>query len=340
MRDLDIATILVVDDIPENIITLSGILRDKYRVVFATNGLEALELVQKQKVDLILLDVMMPDMDGFEVCQHLKANIMTRDIPVIFVTALGDVHNEAKGLELGAADYLHKPCHSAIVLLRVQMHLERIHQNLALENLVRERTAELNDTRIEILRRLGRAAEYRDNETGMHVIRVSKITYLLALAAGVTESHAQLLLNASPLHDIGKIGIPDYILTKPGPLEPEEMLIMKTHPNIGAKIIGEHPSELLQMARVIALTHHEKWDGSGYPAQLNGEDIPLAGRIVAITDVFDALTSTRPYKSAWTVDAALAYMQSQVGIAFDPHLYQLFVKLIPDILTIRQEFSD
>ncbi len=334
------ATILVVDDVPENITTLSGMLRDKYRVIFATSGAEALQIVSEQKVDLILLDVMMPEMDGFEVCRRLKMNIATKEIPVIFVTALSEVSDEAKGLELGAADYLHKPCHSVIVKLRIQMHLEKVDQNLRLENLVRERTAELSDTRIEIVRRLGRAAEYRDNETGMHVIRMSKSSCLLALAAGVSRAQAQLIMDAAPMHDVGKIGIPDSILIKPGPLEPAEWKIMRTHPGIGAQIIGEHSSELLKLARTIALTHHEKWDGSGYPNGLAGENIPLEGRIVTIADVFDALTSTRPYKRAWTVEDALDHMTKQVGITFDPKLFPLFVKLIPQVLAIREEFND
>lgn len=340
MNDVHRSTILVVDDVPENITTLSGMLRDRYRVIFATSGVEALEAVREQKVDLILLDVMMPEMNGFEVCRRLKANIATKEIPVIFLTALNEVRDEAKGLELGAIDYLHKPCHSAIVRLRVQMHLEQVNQHLLLERLVRERTAELLDTRIEIVRRLGRAAEYRDNETGMHVIRMSKSAYLLAVSAGVPEAQAQLLMDASPMHDIGKIGIPDRILSKSGPLDSEEWEIMKTHPEIGAEIIGEHPSELLRTARIVSLTHHEKWDGSGYPKGLSGENIPLEGRIVTIADVFDALTSSRPYKHAWTPEAALEFMQQQTGVAFDPRLFALFLDLVPQVLEIRQEFAD
>ncbi len=313
-------TLLVVDDVPENITTLAGMLRDQYRVVFATKGADALEMVRRETIDLILLDVMMPDMDGHEVCRRLKANLATRHIPVIFVTALGEASDEARGLQLGAVDYLPKPCHPAIVRLRVQMHLERRNQSLALERMVRERTAELAETRVEIVRRLGRAAEYRDNETGMHVIRMSHTSQLLALAAGASAGEAELLLNAAPMHDIGKIGIPDRILTKPGPLDPDEWKIMQTHAAIGAEIIGEHGSDLLRLARTVALTHHEKWDGSGYPAGLAGEAIPLEGRIVAIADVFDALTSERPYKRAWSAADAFAHMTGQAGIAFDPEL--------------------
>ena len=333
-------TILVVDDVPENIAALSGMLREQYRVLFATRGHQALELVRQQRIDLILLDVMMPVMDGYEVCRRLKGDMATREIPVIFVTALADAHDEAKGFELGAVDYLHKPCHPAIVRLRVQLHLERHNQSLALERLVRARTSDLEESRIEIVRRLGRAAEYRDNETGMHVIRMSKSSRLLALAAGLSERQADLLLSAAPMHDIGKIGIPDRVLLKPGPLDPEEWALMRRHPEIGAEIIGDHPSELLQMARVVALSHHEKWDGSGYPNGFAGEAIPMEGRIVAIADVFDALTSDRPYKRAWSVEHAVEHMRKQAGISFDPRLLGHFLDILPEIKRIRRKFSD
>ena len=333
-------TILIVDDIPENITVLSAILRDEYRVIFATRGKEALEIVREQNVDLILLDVMMPEMDGYEVCRRLKDDIVTREIPVIFVTALSDIRDETHGLELGAVDFLHKPCHGAIVRLRVQMHLERINQQHSLERLVQERTRELEDTRVQIVRRLGRAAEYRDNETGMHVIRMSHTSRLIALAAGIGERQANVLLDAAPMHDIGKIGIPDMVLLKPGKLDEEEWALMKTHARIGAEIIGEHSSELMKMARLVALNHHEKWDGSGYPNGTSGEDIPLEGRIVAIADVFDALTSHRPYKSAWSTEAAVEYMRGQAGISFDPRLLALFLELVPQVEAIRERYSD
>ncbi len=300
-----LGTVLVVDDVPENITVLAGILRGQYRVVFATRGADALAIVREQRVDLILLDVMMPEMDGYEVCRLLKADPSTRGIPVIFVTALTEAGDEARGLRVGAVDYLHKSSHASIVRLRVQMHIERYNQNLALERRVKERTQELEDSRREILRRLGMAAEYRDNETGLHVIRMAKSAHLLALAAGLSASHADLVLNAAQLHDVGKIAVPDHILLKPGPLDEKEWEVMKTHASIGALIIGDHNSELLRMAKVIALTHHEKWDGSGYPRGLTGETIPIEGRIVAIADVFDALTNERPYKHAWTQDEAV-----------------------------------
>lgn len=334
------ATILVVDDTIENITTLAGALRDQYRVLFATNGPDALNIVRRETIDLILLDVMMPDMDGYEVCRRLKANLLTQHIPVIFVTAMSDTTDEVRGLECGAVDYLRKPSAALITRKRVQLHLEHGQQNRALESLVRERTRELEETRIEIVRRLGLAAEYRDNETGMHVIRMSHTSRLLALAAGASEAMADLLLNAAPMHDVGKIGIPDRVLTKPGPLDAEEWALMQTHPAIGAKIIGEHASPLMQMARTVSLTHHEKWDGSGYPAGVAGEDIPLEGRIVSIADVYDALTSERPYKKAWSSADALAHIQAQAGKAFDPQLVAHFLPLVGEVEAIRQRYAD
>ncbi|MDH4451471.1 MAG: response regulator [Rhodoferax sp.] len=333
-------TILIADDVPENIMALADMLGDDYRIVVATSGAEVFELLHTTLPDLILLDVMMPVMDGYEVCRRLKANIGTRDIPVIFVSGLGQAHSETHGLELGAVDYLHKPCAPALVRLRVRMHLQARNQRLALEHLVRERTAELENSHTEIVRCLGRAASYKDNETGMHVVRMGKASRLLALAAGLSEAHAQLLLLAAPMHDIGKVGIPDAILNKPGPLDAAEWQHMQQHPRIGAEIIGDHTSALMKMARSVALTHHEKWDGSGYPHGLRGEDIPLEGRIVAIADVFDALTSKRPYKAAWSDEAAMDYLNAQAGSAFDPTLVALFTTLKPALQAIRQLHQD
>ena len=333
-------TILIVDDVVENIALLSGMLRDTYQVLFATHGQEALAIVRDRPIDLILLDVMMPVMDGYEVCRRLKADIQTRDIPVIFVTAMVDITDESRGLELGAVDYLRKPCHASIVRRRVQLHLEQRHQHLALERLVRERTRDLEETRLQVVQRLGRAAEFRDNETGMHVLRMSHTSRLLALAAGVPADEAELILHAAPMHDIGKIGIPDAILLKPGKLDVQERAVMQTHAQIGADIIGEHPSELLTMARVIALTHHERWDGTGYPYGLAADAIPLEGRIVAIADVYDALTSVRPYKRAWTSAEALHHMQQEIPSHFDPRLLACFVTLVPEVEKISVQYSD
>lgn len=333
-------TILVVDDIPENLELLVNILQGSYRVLATTNGPDALLTARRHRPDLILLDIMMPDMDGYQVCREIKADPHTRDIPVIFVTALTDARDEQIGLDLGAVDFLHKPTHPTIVRKRVRMHLDARSQALALEAKVRERTRQLEQSRIEVIRRLGRAAEYRDNETGLHVIRMSHSARLLAQAAGLPEAQCELLYLAAPMHDIGKIGIADRILLKPGKLDPQEWETMKTHTLIGAEIIGVQDSPLLSLARIVALCHHEKWDGSGYPNGLAGEEIPLECRIVSIADVYDALTSERPYKRAWTAEDALAYVRDEAGRSFDPMLIPLFLELHPKVREFSARHAD
>ena len=334
-------TILIVDDMPENISILADILRQDYRVTFATNGPDALTAArEKPRPGLILLDVIMPGMSGYDVCQALKSSPETASIPVIFLTSKADVSNEEIGLQMGAVDYLHKPCHPAIVKQRVRNHLTLHNYTQALELKVRERTRELEQTRIEIIRRLGRAAEYRDNETGMHVMRMSSCCHKLAIAAGLSPERAELLQLAAPMHDIGKIGIPDHILLKPGKLDSDEWSTMQRHVEIGAEIIGEHKSDLLAMSRLVALTHHERWDGHGYPFGLAKEEIPIEGRISAICDVFDALLSKRPYKEPWPEQEAVAFIVAQSGKAFDPALVKLFIALIPELNRIRGLYLD
>jgi putative two-component system response regulator len=215
-----------------------------------------------------------------------------------------------------------------IVRARVRTHLSLV------------RMDELRETRMQIIERLGRAAEYKDNETGLHVIRMSHYAQVLALAAGWSKVDAEELLAAAPMHDIGKIGIPDHILLKPGPLSPEEWDVMRSHPRIGADIIGEHRSTVLRLAREIALSHHEKWDGSGYPQGLAGDAIPMSARIVSIADVFDALTTARPYKRAWTVEAAIEQVQKDAGKHFDPKLVELFMSVLPQLLAIRDRWKE
>lgn len=320
--------LLLVDDEPTNLQVLRQILQDDYRLLFAKDGDKALELALQESPALILLDVMMPGMTGYEVCARLKAQAATAPIPVIFVTALAEVADEAHGFDVGAVDYITKPVSPAIVRARVRTHLSLV------------RAEELHETRLQIVQRLGLAAEYKDNETGLHVIRMSHYAQILARAAGYSEATADDLLNAAPMHDVGKIGIPDAILQKNGKLDSAEWEVMRQHAQIGADIIGEHPSGLLKMARIIALTHHEKWDGSGYPNGLQGETIPLEGRIVAIADVFDALTSVRPYKAAWSVDEAVAFLRQQSGSHFDPVLVELFLGQLPAILEVKERWAE
>jgi putative two-component system response regulator len=320
--------ILAVDDESTNLQLLRQILQDHYRLLFAKDGTRALELAHQEQPDLVLLDVMMPGMSGYEVCAALKAHPATAAIPVIFVTALTDTDDEVEGFEAGAVDYITKPVSPPIVRARVRTHLSLV------------RMEELRATRLAIVQRLGLAAEYKDNETGLHVIRMSHFSKVLGLAAGMSEQEADDLLHAAPMHDVGKIGIPDRILQKAGPLDPDEWQVMQSHATIGAEIIGEHGHGMLALARSIALTHHEKWDGSGYPNGLAGSAIPLEGRIAAIADVFDALTSVRPYKKAWTEEAALAYLAEQKGRHFDPVLVDLFIQQMPAIRAIRTRWAE
>jgi putative two-component system response regulator len=321
--------LLLVDDEPSNLQVLRHILQDSYRLLFARDGDKAIELAGREQPDLILLDVMMPGMTGYQVCRALKRDPATRAIPVIFVTALTDTDDEAEGFEAGAVDYITKPVSPLIVKARIRTHLSLV------------RVDELRETRLQIVQRLGMAAEYKDNETGLHVIRMSHYSRLLALAAGLGEAEAEDLLHAAPMHDVGKIGIPDAILRKPGKLDADEWSVMREHSRIGAKIIGEHPGGLLKMAHNIALYHHEKWDGSGYPHGLRGEAIPLEARIVAIADVFDALTSERPYKKAWSVEEAVALIRSEAGRHFEPRLVELFIdRCLPQVLEVRELWKE
>ena len=333
--------ILVVDDMPDNIEVLRGILRTDYTVHAALNGELALQIAHgEHRPDMILLDIMMPGMDGYEVCRQLKADPRSEKIPVIFVTAKGDIEDEQHGLELGAVDYITKPVSAPIVKARVSTQLALYNQNHALEVKVQERTEELISTRLEIIRHLGRAAEYKDNETGLHVIRMSHYSRLIAEALDFGSDWSDLIFNASPMHDIGKIGIPDNILLKPGKLDKDEWDIMKKHPEFGAEIIGDHPSDILKMSKEIALSHHEKWDGSGYPYGLAGEDIPLSGRIIAIADVFDALTTERPYKNAWTVEDAVKLINDSSGQHFDPKLVPVFHEVMAEVLNIKEQYAE
>jgi putative two-component system response regulator len=320
--------LLLVDDEPANLQVLRHILQDDYRLLFARDGAKALELARQERPALILLDVMMPGLNGLDVCRMLKQQAATRAIPVIFVTAMAESSDEALGFEAGAVDYIAKPVSPPVVKARVRTHLSLV------------RVEELRETRLQIVQRLGRAAEYKDNETGWHVVRMSHYAQILARAAGFSEAEAEELLNAAPMHDVGKLGIPDAILQKPGPLDEREWEIMRRHPEIGAEILGDADSGLLQMASRIALAHHEKWDGSGYPAGLAGEAIPVEARIVALADVFDALTSVRPYKPAWPVARAVEFLREQSGLHFEPRLVELFIAALPAIEEVRGRFLE
>jgi putative two-component system response regulator len=345
--DLSHSRVLIVDDTKANVDVLVSALGKKYKLSVALDGSNAIAQARENAPDLILLDVMMPEMDGFEVCSRLKADPLTNSIPIIFITALDETDCVTKGFKVGAVDYITKPFRISELHARVHTHLSLRHamlayanQNRILDIRVKERTRELQDTQLEIIYRLSRAAEYRDNDTGMHIKRLSHLSKILAAAWGCDEETCELIFNASPMHDIGKIGIPDSVLLKPGRLDAAEWKIMQTHTTVGAEILSGHDSLLIRMGGLIALTHHEKWDGSGYPQGLSEYQIPQAGRMVAICDVFDALTSRRPYKEPWRPDDAFEEIRALSGASFDPGLVDCFLKCRPDMIDIIENFQD
>jgi putative two-component system response regulator len=331
------AGILVVDDKAVNIRLLEGILgRAGYtRLASTTDPREVLSIFMSLQPDLVLLDLTMPYLNGFEVMEQLKPLIPSGDyLPILVLTA--DVTGEVKrrALSAGAKDFLTKPFDTIEVLLRIEnllktrlLYLQLREQNQALDERVRERTLSLEKAQIEILARLAEAAEYHDDETGKHTQRVGQISGMIAHVLGLPAAEVELIRQAAPLHDVGKIGIPDSILLKRGKLTAEEFEVMKKHTTIGAKMLANGHSDLIQMAECIALMHHERWDGTGYPGKLRGEDIPLVGRIVTVADVFDALTHERPYKTAWPVEEALAEIERQRGQQFDPRVAEAFLSL-------------
>ncbi len=347
-NELPPSTLLIVDDVPTNLKVLAAYLQNHhFKVRIAQDGEDALEQVSYAHPDLILMDVMMPKLDGFETCRCLRENPLTRDIPVIFMSALSETFDKVAGFEAGGVDYITKPFQYEEVLARVNTHLTLKHlkdqiktQNLLLEKRVQERTAELEETRRQIIRSLGIAAEYRDNETGLHVVRMAKYVAHLAAALNLPAAQCEIIVQASPMHDVGKIGIPDHILLKKGSLTEAEWVIMKTHTTIGEKILSGSSSELLEAAALLARTHHERWDGSGYPDGLRGTAIPLISRVVAICDVFDALLSRRPYKTPWSLEKTLAHIDEQTGQHFEPRIVDVFKAQLPTMLEIHQCYAD
>ncbi|HEX6268767.1 MAG TPA: two-component system response regulator [Anaerolineales bacterium] len=333
------ARILIIDDQSSNVLLLESILQEEdytaYRGI--TDSRRALSVYLDYRPDLILLDLQMPYLDGFEVMNQLRARVPPGAfLPVLVLTADITPETKRQALAEGATDFLTKPFDPAEVTLRIRnllqtraLHLQLQDQNELLEQRVRERTAELEETQLEILERLALAAEYRDDDTGEHTKRVGEMSAQIAQALGLPEAEVELVRRAAPLHDVGKIGIPDTVLLKPGKLTPEEFALMQTHTTLGAKMLSGGQFSLLQRAEEIALTHHERWDGTGY-LRLRGESIPIAGRIVAVADVFDALTSARPYKEAWPRAQALEEIQRQSGRQFDPRVVEAFLQVIDD----------
>lgn len=348
-KELLEARILIIDDNQSNVDLLEATLdaAGYLSVLSITDPREAEGMYIAFRPDLVLLDINMPHLNGFQLMEIFTKIEKDSYIPVIVLTALKDEKTRLKALSQGAQDFLTKPFNRLEILTRIKntlmvrlFHTQVKNQNLLLEKKVQERTLELEDTRREIIHRLGRAAEHRDKETGDHIVRMSKMGQLLGQLADMSESESELFVTACPMHDIGKIGIPDSILLKPDKLNREEWEIMKTHTTIGADLLDGHPSKLMVTARNIALTHHEKWDGSGYPHGLQGENIPLMGRLAGIVDVFDALSSRRPYKDPYPIDNVLSIMKKERGKHFDPILTDLFLNNIDKFLIIRQKYTD
>src|SRR5579862_1236262 len=349
----NVGRIFIIDDSSENLSILGELLAD-YKRNFALNGDDAIRwLASQPPPDLILLDVIMPGLDGFEVCRRIKSDPRLHDIPVIFITALADADAETRGFEFGAVDYITKPFNPAVVKARVKTHLELkharaslAHQNSILEDQVAAPTKELSGALSDVKKgaldtifRLARAAEYKDMHTGEHVMRMSQYSAAVARGMGFSEADVAQMLYAAPMHDIGKIGIPDQILLKTGKLSDDEWAVMRQHTRIGAKILSGSNSEIIRLAEEIALSHHEKWDGSGYPNALAAEKISLHGRIVAIADVFDALTTSRPYKDAFPISEAMSIIQNGRGKHFDPQVVSAFFSVEPEILKIKHSFD-
>lgn len=351
-----LARILVVDDEDDNLLIISEHLRcgGYHNLMIVSDPLKALEIFGRESFDLVLLDIIMPELDGFGVMLRMQQLWPEKECPILVFTARKDEETKLRALREGAMDFLPKPFAEEELMCRVKNLLDKhLAQkrlrilNQYLDEAVRKRTAQLEErnqqllkSRLEVLERLALAAEFRDNETGMHLARMSRYAEVIGQGIGLNESEFTMLRNSASMHDVGKVGIPDAILLKPGKLDQDEWEIMKTHPEIGAKILANSTSEWLEASRIIALTHHERWDGKGYPQGLEGEQIPLFGRITAVADVFDALTSARPYKPAWSVTRAVAMIQEGSGTQFEPNIVAAFVSALPKILTIKDQHKE
>jgi len=339
--------VLIVDDVSENIQVAMNILKEEsYQLSFATNGVEALSLVQQQPFDLILLDIMMPGKSGFEVCTELKNNPDFQSIPIIFLTAKTDIDSVSKGFSLGAVDYITKPFHAEELISRVKNHLElseakkllelnNISLQTKMENKERRIQDELETYQKDMIQVLIELMEATSDETGKHIRRVAEMSKLLAhYHQAIDDDDAQAIYYAAPMHDIGKIAIPHGLIHKAGKLTPEECAIMQTHTTQAQRFLGHSNRLIMQAANIIAQQHHEKWDGTGYPKGLKGNEIHIYGRIVALADVFDALTHTRSYKHAWPLQEAVDYIVNLKGTHFEPEIVDIFIEHLDEFSAI------
>lgn len=335
--------ILAVDDAEDLLALIGKALASEYRVKLAGDGGDALSLAaQAPQPDLILLDVEMPGATGYEICQLLKEDPATAHIPVIFLTGKTEPSEQLEGLDVGAVDYLAKPINAKLLMARVRIHIALANRQAELQREVGERTAQLEDARSQLIRRLARAMEFHESAAaGNRVARVSQYCKLIALAAGMKPEVAELMQKASPLYDIGKMGVPSEILRKPGKLSAPDLERVRRHPQLGAEIIGEHKDPVLALAHRLALTHHERWDGTGYPKQLKGNDIPWPGRLMALVDTFEAMTTTQFHRQKpFTVDEAAKLIKAEFGRQFDPSLAEAFDKALPVMRKVRETYSD
>ncbi|MBF0464851.1 MAG: response regulator [Nitrospirae bacterium] len=331
--------ILVVDDEAGNRQAMRQILKDSYKLSFATDGTEALNIAQREKPDMILLDVMMPGIDGYDTCCRLKENPETEEIPVIFITSLAEVGDESRGFEAGGVDYITKPVSPSVVLHRVAAHLEIFNQKRLCEETVKRRTKQLQESQESAIFMLGDAGHFNDSDTGSHIWRMASYSVEIARACAWPVEVVEIIALAAAMHDTGKIGVPGSILRKPAKLDPEEWKIMMTHSSIGHSILSKSNTPLFRMSADIAYYHHERWDGTGYPKGLRGKEIPQSAAIVAVADVFDALTMVRPYKEAWPVDKAMDEIKRCAGSHFDPHIVARFFDVEDEIRRLK-EFWD
>jgi putative two-component system response regulator len=335
----DKAVILAVDDTPSNLDVLREMLAADYTLLAATDGELALKIVHSKKPDLVLLDTLMPGIDGYQVCRRIKSDKSSSHIPVIFVAAMTDEQDESLGFAAGAVDYITKPLRAGIVHARVRAHLALADQQRQCQQQVEIATRDLIQNQHDAIEMLGDAGHYNDTDTGVHIWRMAEYSEILARAVNWSTELQQRIRLAAPMHDTGKIGIADEILKAPRKLSVEEFEIMKSHTTIGYEILRKSDTELFQMAAEIAWCHHEKWDGNGYPRGLKGEAIPESARIVAIADVFDALTMKRPYKEPWPVEKAIDLLRKNSASHFDPRLVEAFIAVVDEVLTARERWE-
>jgi putative two-component system response regulator len=338
-------SVLICDDTNENIETLVSVLEDRYQLFIANTAEAALAILQQSKQDVILLDILMPGMSGYELCEIIKSMDKYQDTPVIFISGMVTPEDKQKGFTCGAVDYITKPFDVNEVKARVKAQVQIVKQSMQskeknkfLEKTVKSKESELlvaynklELAYIETIEKLSTAAEYKDDVTGLHVKRVGRISAILAKGLGLKTYFVNSIELAAPLHDIGKIGIPEAILLKPGKLDEYEWEKMKAHTTIGKNILEGSSSDIINLAETIAYTHHEKWDGSGYPLGLAGEEIPMESRIVAMADVYDAITSKRSYKEAFGKEKAMSIIKESIGSHFDPRVGNIFLELIDEI---------